>query len=67
MLVREFTITFAFFYGVLLVFSGVIIPLEAFPEIVQDLARVLPLTNGLDAVPSAVRRHANRRRLGPGW
>lgn len=36
--------------GILLIFCGAIIPIEIFPEIIQGFARILPITNGLNAV-----------------
>jgi ABC-type polysaccharide/polyol phosphate export permease len=36
--------------GILLIFSGMIIPVTAFPGFIQEFARVLPVTNGLFAM-----------------
>ena len=36
--------------GLLLVFSGVIIPVAAFPNFIQEFAKLLPITNGLSTV-----------------
>jgi ABC-2 type transport system permease protein len=39
--------------GILLILSGMIIPLGVFPEWVQELAKLLPTTNGLMAIRGA--------------
>ena len=38
--------------GMILVFSGVIIPLNVFPVPIQEFARLLPITNGLVSIRS---------------
>ncbi len=38
--------------GMILVFSGVIIPLNVFPVPIQEFARLLPITNGLVSIKS---------------
>lgn len=38
--------------GLILIFSGVIIPLSVFPMPIQEFARLLPVTNGLAAIRS---------------
>jgi len=45
--VRDWTITQAVPVGMVLVFSGAIIPLTVFPEAIQEFAKLLPSTNGL--------------------
>lgn len=40
------------FVGLILVFSGVIIPLDVFPAPVREVARLLPVTNGLTSLQS---------------
>lgn len=40
------------FVGLILIFSGVIIPLEIFPAPVQETAKLLPVTNGLISLKS---------------
>ncbi|OGO40147.1 MAG: hypothetical protein A2147_09395 [Chloroflexi bacterium RBG_16_57_8] len=40
------------FVGLILVLSGVIIPLSVFPAPVQEIARLLPVTNGLISLQS---------------
>jgi ABC-type polysaccharide/polyol phosphate export permease len=39
--------------GILLVFTGAIIPIAVFPSAFQEIARLLPMTNGLFAVREA--------------
>ena len=38
--------------GMILIFSGVIIPLSVFPEAIQETAKLLPITNGLISIRS---------------
>ncbi len=38
--------------GVLLIFTGMIIPLNVFPTIIQEIGKLLPVTNGLIAMRS---------------
>ncbi len=45
--VRDWTITQAIPVGIILVFSGVIIPLSVFPSGIQEVAKLLPVANGL--------------------
>jgi len=45
--VRDWTITQAIPVGMILVLSGVIIPLSTFPEAIQEFAKLLPVANGL--------------------
>lgn len=40
------------FVGLILVFSGVIIPLDVFPAAVREVAKLLPVTNGLTSLQS---------------
>jgi ABC-2 type transport system permease protein len=40
------------FVGLILVFSGVIIPLDIYPVSVREIARLLPVTNGLVSLQS---------------
>lgn len=40
------------FVGLILILSGVIIPLDIFPSALQELARLLPVTNGLISLKS---------------
>lgn len=40
------------FVGMILILSGVIIPLDIFPEPVREVAKLLPLTNGLVSLKS---------------
>ncbi|MFC2014892.1 ABC transporter permease [Chloroflexota bacterium] len=49
---RDWTITQAIPVGMILVLSGVIIPLTVFSEPIQEFARLLPVTNGLIAIRS---------------
>lgn len=44
---RDWTNTQAVLVGMILVFSGVIIPLTVFPAVIQEFAKLLPVTNGL--------------------
>ncbi|OGO07016.1 MAG: hypothetical protein A2Z76_04170 [Chloroflexi bacterium RBG_13_56_8b] len=39
--------------GILLVFTGMMIPVEIFPPAIQELAKLLPVTNGLSAIRAA--------------
>jgi ABC-type polysaccharide/polyol phosphate export permease len=50
---REWLNTLAFSLGISFIFSGVIVPLEVFPPLVQELAKLLPVTNGLTAIRAA--------------
>jgi ABC-2 type transport system permease protein len=40
--------------GILTVFTGIIIPVDIFPPVIRGFAAILPITNGLDAVRSAI-------------
>jgi ABC-2 type transport system permease protein len=50
---REWLSTFGLILGILLVFTGVIIPVSVFPPVIQEFCRILPMTNGLSAIRSA--------------
>jgi ABC-2 type transport system permease protein len=47
---RDWTITGVLPVSMILVFSGVIIPLTVFPVGIQEFAKLLPVTNGLVAI-----------------
>ena len=47
---RDWTNTYALANGILIVLTGVIIPITVFPEGLQEFAKLLPMTNGLMAV-----------------
>jgi ABC-2 type transport system permease protein len=40
--------------GILFIFTGMIIPLETFPPVLQGFGHVLPITNALEAIRSAI-------------
>lgn len=40
--------------GILFVFTGMIIPVETFPAVLQGLAKILPITHALSAIRSAI-------------
>lgn len=40
--------------GLLMIFNGIIIPLDAFPAALQGFAHILPVTNALEAARSAI-------------
>jgi ABC-2 type transport system permease protein len=46
---RDWLNTMSFTVGILFAFTGIIIPIDVFPSAVQELARLLPITNGLSA------------------
>jgi ABC-type polysaccharide/polyol phosphate export permease len=47
---RDWLNTFGLILGILLVFTGVIIPIGVFPPALQEFCRILPMTNGLSAI-----------------
>lgn len=47
---RDWLNTFGLILGLLLVFTGIIIPVSVFPPALQEFCRILPITNGLSAV-----------------
>jgi ABC-2 type transport system permease protein len=50
---REWLNTLAFALGIIIVLTGVVIPLSVFPGWVQELGKLIPMTNGLVAVRAA--------------
>jgi ABC-2 type transport system permease protein len=50
---REWLNTLAFALGIILILAGIIMPLSIFPGWVQEIGKLLPITNGLNAVRSA--------------
>jgi ABC-2 type transport system permease protein len=47
--VREAAVLVNIIFGVLLIFSGANVPLDALPRWMSSFAQVLPLTHGIDA------------------
>jgi ABC-2 type transport system permease protein len=52
-ILRSYIIAWMISLSIVSAFTGVIIPLSAFPAGLQEVFRFLPLTNGLDAIRSA--------------
>lgn len=50
---KEWLNTLAFSLGITFPLTGMIIPLDTFPPALQEIARLLPITNGLTALRSA--------------
>jgi ABC-2 type transport system permease protein len=50
---REWLNTLAFALGIILILTGIVMPLSIFPTWVQEIGKLLPITNGLNAVRSA--------------
>jgi ABC-2 type transport system permease protein len=50
---RNWLNTFGLILGIFMALSGVIVPLSVFPPIVQELCKILPMTNGLAAAKLA--------------
>ena len=40
--------------GILFIFTGMIIPVETFPAVLQGFAKILPITHALSAIRSAI-------------
>lgn len=49
----EWLNTLAFSLGITFILCGVIVPLDVFPPAVQEISRILPMTNGLTTVRAA--------------
>jgi len=50
---RNWMNTFGLILGAFIVFTGVIVPLSAFPPAVREICKILPMTNGLIATKMA--------------
>jgi ABC-2 type transport system permease protein len=50
---RDWLNTLAIALGIILILTGVIMPLSIFPAWIQELGKLIPITNGLVAVRSA--------------
>lgn len=51
--IRDWITTMVVSTGILFVFTGMIIPVDIFPPVIQGFANILPITNGLAAIRSA--------------
>jgi ABC-2 type transport system permease protein len=47
---RDWMNAMALTVGIILVLTGIIIPITVFPPVVQEFSRILPLTNGLSVI-----------------
>jgi ABC-type polysaccharide/polyol phosphate export permease len=52
-ILTEWLNTLAFSLGISFILSGIIVPLDVFPQGVQEFAKILPVTNGLIAIRAA--------------
>lgn len=50
---RDWLNAMALAVGILFAFTGVIIPIDIYPQAVQEFARLLPVTNGLEVIRSS--------------
>ncbi len=53
-IIRDWTHAMVVSTGILFIFTGMIIPVESFPPALQGFAGVLPITNALSAIRSAI-------------
>jgi ABC-2 type transport system permease protein len=51
--IRNWLNTFGLLLGIFIAVTGIIIPLSTFPPVVQEICKILPMTNGLSAIKLA--------------